>query len=52
MWEHAYYLQYFNDKKSYVEGIWKIVNWEVVERRFKGGDEVIFGELVGLKAGL
>lgn len=52
MWEHAYYLQYLNDKKSYVEGIWKIVNWDVVEKRFKGGNEAVWGELKGLKAGL
>jgi Fe-Mn family superoxide dismutase len=36
MWEHAYYLQYWNDKASYVDGIWKIVNWEEAEARFKG----------------
>ncbi|PMD48968.1 hypothetical protein L207DRAFT_550731 [Hyaloscypha variabilis F] len=34
MWEHAYYLQYLNDKKEYVNGIWNIINWSVVEKRF------------------
>lgn len=35
MWEHAYYIQYFNDKASYVKGIWNIINWETAENRFK-----------------
>lgn len=36
MWEHAYYLQYFNNKAEYVKGFWKILNWEVAEKRFLG----------------
>ncbi|KOC09462.1 Mn superoxide dismutase MnSOD [Aspergillus flavus AF70] len=39
MWEHAYYLQYFNNKASYVEGIWKVLNWRTAEDRFKNGVE-------------
>ena len=34
MWEHAYYLQYLNEKEKYVESFWCIVNWETVEKRF------------------
>lgn len=52
MWEHAYYLQYFNDKKSYVEGIWKVVNWQVVEKRYKSSTHEVFGVLKGLKASI
>ncbi|KAI9368104.1 Manganese/iron superoxide dismutase [Aspergillus egyptiacus] len=37
MWEHAYYLQYLNDKASYVEGIWKVVDWGVAEGRYLHG---------------
>ncbi|GAD99541.1 manganese superoxide dismutase AAC36583-Penicillium chrysogenum [Paecilomyces variotii No. 5] len=37
MWEHAYYLQYLNNKAGYVEGIWKIINWATAEERFKNG---------------
>lgn len=37
MWEHAYYLQYLNNKAGYVEGVWKVVNWGVAEGRFKDG---------------
>lgn len=36
MWEHAYYLQYKNGKQSYVDNVWKIINWTAVEARYKG----------------
>jgi len=52
MWEHAYYLQYLNDKSSYAKGIWKVVNWERVEERFVGSEEEVFGSLRGLRGSL
>ncbi|KAL4934331.1 superoxide dismutase [Aspergillus undulatus] len=45
MWEHAYYLQYLNNKAGYVEQIWRVVNWEVAERRFKEGVREVAGGL-------
>ena len=33
-WEHAYYLQYLNEKAKFFEAVWKIVNWDDVARRF------------------
>lgn len=33
VWEHAYYLDYLNDRKTYVENFWKIINWDDVESR-------------------
>ncbi|PYH99427.1 Mn superoxide dismutase MnSOD [Aspergillus ellipticus CBS 707.79] len=39
MWEHAYYLQYLNNKASYVDSIWKVVNWEEAEHRYLNGVE-------------
>ena len=34
MWEHAYYLQYKNVKKDWVEAYWHLVNWPDVAARF------------------
>lgn len=33
VWEHAYYLDYLNDRKKYVEEWWQIVNWDDVAKR-------------------
>ncbi len=35
MWEHAYYLQYKNVKKDWVEAFWNLVNWPDVATRFE-----------------
>jgi len=33
-WEHAFYLQYGPDKKSYFEAIWNVFNWADAGSRF------------------
>jgi superoxide dismutase, Fe-Mn family len=40
VWEHAYYIQYKNNRAEYVENWWKIVNWSNVEMRFEKAVEL------------
>jgi Fe-Mn family superoxide dismutase len=35
VWEHAYYLDYKNDRAKYVENFWSIVNWDEVNKRLQ-----------------
>jgi Fe-Mn family superoxide dismutase len=35
VFEHAYYIDYKNDRAKYVEGFWSIVNWDMVNKRLE-----------------
>ncbi|KAF8632826.1 hypothetical protein AX15_001656 [Amanita polypyramis BW_CC] len=39
IWEHAYYLQYHDNKEGYMENIWKCMNFEEAERRLREARE-------------
>ncbi len=39
-WEHAFYLQYLNDKGAFVDAVWEIANWVDVAQRFGAAREV------------
>jgi superoxide dismutase, Fe-Mn family len=39
-WEHAYYLQYHNEKAKFFEAIWNCWNWPDVARRFEGAQKL------------
>lgn len=32
-WEHAWFTDYGADKKKYLNNIWKIINWDIVNQR-------------------
>ncbi|HTO48312.1 MAG TPA: superoxide dismutase [Burkholderiales bacterium] len=38
VWEHAYYIDYRNDRTGYVDAFWRIVDWECVERNFAASE--------------
>jgi superoxide dismutase, Fe-Mn family len=33
VWEHAYYLDYENERGKFVDAFWNIVNWEEINRK-------------------
>ncbi len=39
LWEHAYYLNYPNNRKKYIENFFKLINWKKVEENFESALE-------------
>jgi Fe-Mn family superoxide dismutase len=39
-WEHAYYLQYRNEKAKFFEAVWNVWNWDDVARRFEAAQRL------------
>jgi Fe-Mn family superoxide dismutase len=35
LWEHAYYIDYKNDRAKFVEGFWNVVNWDYVNKVYR-----------------
>jgi Fe-Mn family superoxide dismutase len=40
VWEHAYYIDYRNERDRYLESFWKIVDWGFAGRAFENPDAV------------
>jgi len=40
VWQHAYYRDYLQDVKTYVYGMMKQLNWDVIEGRFNKAEEI------------
>jgi Fe-Mn family superoxide dismutase len=36
VWEHAYYIDYRNERAKYIESFWHLANWEFVARNLAG----------------
>ena len=41
MWEHSYYRDYLNDKKTYIFAMMKELDWELIGRRFKKAEKLV-----------
>jgi len=39
VFEHAYYIDYKNDRGKFVEAFWNLVNWDEVNRRFEEAEK-------------
>ena len=36
VWEHAYYVDYRNQRAGFVDAVWSLYNWKYAEENFKG----------------
>jgi Fe-Mn family superoxide dismutase len=52
MWEHAYYLQYQNEKKRWAKAYWDLINWaDVGEKLWRIQDADVAADASGEKPG-
>ena len=50
-WEHAWYLQYLNDKAKFFEAIWNVWNWDDIAPRLAQAKKLDLGLVKASDAG-
>lgn len=36
VWEHAYYVDYRNNRAAHLDAVWNIIDWSVLDKRYSG----------------
>lgn len=39
VWEHAYYIDYRNIRKDAIENLWQVIDWSVVDERYRATEQ-------------
>lgn len=47
VWEHSYYLKYQNRRADYLNAVWNVLNWDVIEKRYQEMKKRISYSVVG-----